>query len=157
MRAIDPVLAQTRAAVQHTQEARRGNRIAGRYRDAVDRQHDQARALERLAFLVEDLTLLVAESEVADSERFALGPPLRPAAAAALARLAEVLRSVDGATGELGATQGAGDALDTLTTKVRHARATTDDDLFVASSIVENLRRALAVVRADRPRPSSSG
>ncbi len=154
MRAIDPVLGQARAAVQQTEEARRGNRIAGRYRDAVDRQHRQARALERLAFLVEDLTLLVAESEIAERDDVALGPSLRPAAAAALGRLAEVLRSVDGAAAEPAVARSACDALEALRVQLRSARATTEDDLLVASSIVENIRRSLGAVLPDGPPPS---
>jgi uncharacterized membrane protein YgaE (UPF0421/DUF939 family) len=155
--AIDPVLAQTRTAVQQTTEAQRGNRIARRYRCAVDRQHQQARALERLAFLVEDLTHVVAETEIAEIEQAALGPPLRPRAATALECLARVLRSVDGAAADPAVTRQADAALESLTAQLRHARTTTGEDLFVAGSVVQSIRRSLdAVRRVETHEPSSS-
>ncbi|OMQ13959.1 hypothetical protein A7K94_0220005, partial [Modestobacter sp. VKM Ac-2676] len=81
---IDPVLAQMRTAVQETDEARKGNFRARRHQQDAQRQYAQARALERLALLVEELTELLAETERADRDRVTLGPALRPPAAAAL-------------------------------------------------------------------------
>lgn len=156
-RGVEPVLLEARAAVQHAEEARRGNRIAARYRDSVHRQHTQARALERLAFLIEDLTLLVSETEIADNERVALGPSLRPPASAALGALAAVLRSVAGATADPEAVRQAEEALDALTAEMRRARATTDDDLLVAGSIVENIQRSLAAVLPDESLRTAPG
>lgn len=152
MRTIDPLLAQMRTAVQQTAEARRGNRRAARYRDIADRQYDQARALENLTLLVESLTLVIAENEIADNERLALGEQLRPAGARTLATLAAVLRSVDGPAADPAATRQADAALDEFTAQLRRIRASTDDDLFEAGNIVENVRRALAAVR---PVPSA--
>ncbi|MGY2064208.1 hypothetical protein [Blastococcus sp. SYSU DS0619] len=148
---LDPLLAQMRDAVQQTDEARRGNRRAARYRRAVDRQYRQARALERLTLLVEDLTQLVAETEVADREHVPLGPRLRPPASRALAALADVLRSVDGATADPQTTRAADATLAEFTTALRRARSTTDDDLFEAGNILENLRRSLDSVRPAEP------
>lgn len=153
--AIDPVLAQTRAAVTQIDDARRGNRRAGRYRDETDRQYQQARALERLALLIEDLTQRIAETEIAENEYVALGPSLRPAAARALGRLADVLRSVEGATADEETVRQAYDALQDLTADLRRTRATTDDDLFVAGGIVENVRRSLAAVRGAPQSPAA--
>lgn len=147
IRTIDPLLAQMRAAVQHTDDARRGNRRAGLYRGAADRLYRQARALERLTLLVEDLTLVIAETEIAENERVALGPHLRPAAARTLAALADVLRSVDGAAADAEALRAADAAVGEFTTELRRARATTDDDLFEAGNIVANVRRSLTAVR----------
>ncbi|WP_347058419.1 hypothetical protein ABC795_16990 [Blastococcus sp. HT6-30] len=147
IRTIDPLLAHMRAAVQESDEARRGNPRAARYRLAADRLYRQARALERLTLLVEDLTLVIAETEIAESERVALGPHLRPAAARALAALADVLRSVDGAEADRDAVARADAALDAFTAELRRARTTTDDDLFEAGNIVDNVRRSLAAVR----------
>jgi uncharacterized membrane protein YgaE (UPF0421/DUF939 family) len=157
MHAIDPVLAQMRAAVGQADEARRGNRLADRYRDDADRQYQQARALERLAFLVEDVTQLIAETEIAENKHVALGPSLRPPAARALDRLAHVLRSVDEATAGAEVSRAAYDALQALTAELHRTRATTDDDLFIAGSIVENVRRSLAAVVPEEPAQNSSG
>jgi uncharacterized membrane protein YgaE (UPF0421/DUF939 family) len=144
--AISPVLAQMRAAVQQTDESRRGNRRASRYRLDAERQYAQAEALERLALMIADLTQLVAETERAGVPAVALGPSLRPPAAAALAALADALRSVAGASADPDPTRTGYAVLHTLEAHVRHSRATTDDDLFVASSIVVALRRCLSAV-----------
>jgi uncharacterized membrane protein YgaE (UPF0421/DUF939 family) len=145
-RAIDPVLAQMRSAVQQADEARRGNRRARHYRHQADRLYAQARALESVAFLVEDLTEMIAETEIAEHQRVALGPSLRPAAADAVARLADVLRTIDGATADEGATRRAYAGMHRLADGLREARRTTGDDLFAAGSLVEVIRRALAAV-----------
>ena len=147
IRTIDPLLAQMRVAVRQTDEARRGNRRAARYRETAERQYRQARALESLTLLVEDLTLLIAETEVADHEEVPLGPRLRPTAARTLAALAEVLRSVEGASADPEQTRRAYDALEEFTAELRRARVATDHDLFDAGNIVAAVRRSLAAVR----------
>ncbi|MCZ2815371.1 FUSC family protein [Modestobacter sp. VKM Ac-2984] len=143
---IDPVLAQTRAAVQQTDEARRGNLRARRHQQDAERQYAQARALERLTLMVEDLTQLIAETETADRSHVALGPALRPPAASALGGLADVLRSVDGPTADPDVTRDAYDELHALEGQLRRARRHTDDDLFAASSVALAIRRCLAAV-----------
>ncbi|GAB3356918.1 FUSC family protein [Modestobacter lapidis] len=143
---IDPVLAQMRTAVQQTMEARRGNRRARRYRNDAERQYQQARALERLTLLVEDLTQLIAETENADNHWVPLGPSLRLPAARALAGVAEVLRSVEGATADPKVSSRAHDVLRGFADELRRVRVTTGDDLFVAGNILENLRRSLAAM-----------
>lgn len=143
---IDPVLEQTRAAVQQTDEARRGNLRARRHQQDADRQYAQARALERLTLLVEDLTQLIAETETADMSHVALGPALRPPASSALSGLADVLRSVEGPTADADTTRAAYDELHALEDQLRRARRHTDDDLFAASSVALAIRRCLAAV-----------
>ena len=148
MRPIDPVLAQMRSAVELTEQARHGNRRARRYQQSAERQYEQARALGSLAFLVEELTQLVIENEVAehDLEHVALGPGLRPPAAAALRGLAAVLRSVDHAVADPASTRTAYAALQELVTAVQRRRAETGHDLFAAGSLVLVVQRALAAV-----------
>ncbi|MGY5883035.1 hypothetical protein [Modestobacter lacusdianchii] len=146
MHSIDPVLAQMRTAVQQTDEARRGNRRARRHQQDAERQYAQARALERLTLLVEDLTQLIAETERSELSEVALGPTLRPAAATALSGLADALRSVEGATADPEATRAAYDALEGLIGELRRVRASTDHDLFAASSVVVAVQRCLAAV-----------
>lgn len=147
---IEPVSAEMRTTIQHAADARRGNRLAKRYRNKADLQYQQARALERLSFLVEDLTLLVAESEHDGNQRVALGPSLREPAAQVIERTAEVLRSVEGPAAGHDQLAAADQALHDLVDAVRHTRNTSEEDLFVAGSIVVSLRRCLgAVVPAD--------
>lgn len=159
---IEPVLAQMRSAVQQADEARRGNRRARHYQQQAERLYAQARALESLAFLVEELTETIAETEVADHRYVALGPALRPPAAEALARLAEVLRTIEGPAADAAVTRRAYVALHDLAEALRQARRSTDDDLFTAGSLVEAIRRCLAAVvpeelaqQEDRARGSS--
>ena len=146
MRAVDPVLAQMRSAVQQAQEARRGNRRARKHQQDAERLYAQARALENLALLVEALTQMIADTEVADRRQVALGPALRPPAAEALARLGEVLHGIEDSSANPDTTRRAYDALHRLADQLRAARKQTDDDLFAASSIVEGIRRCLAAV-----------
>ncbi|SOC49708.1 Uncharacterized membrane protein YgaE, UPF0421/DUF939 family [Blastococcus aggregatus] len=145
-RTIDPVLAGMRAAVEQSLEAQRGNRKARRYAEDARQQVQQARALERLTLLVEELTDALSATERAEFERVALGPALRPAAARALAALADALRSVRYRTAEPEASRAADEALRRLTDEVRRARTATQDDLFVAGSVVDAVRRGLVAL-----------
>jgi uncharacterized membrane protein YgaE (UPF0421/DUF939 family) len=142
-RTIDPVLAQMRAAVQQALEAQRGNRRASRYAEDARQQVRQARALERLALLVEELTDVLADTERAEFEEVALGPALRPSAARTLGALAAALRSVRAETADLDALHTADEALRQLTEDVRRTRTATQEDLFVAGSVVDAVRRGL--------------
>lgn len=142
-RTIDPVLAQMRAAVDQAREAERGNRRARRYAGDTQQQVRQARSLERLALLVEELTDALADTERAEFEQVALGPALRPAAARTLAALAAALRSVRTEHADPEAFHEADEALQELTDQVRRTRTSTQQDLFVAGSVIDAVRRGL--------------
>ncbi len=143
IRTIDPVLASMRAAVGQTREAQRGNRRARRYARDADQQLRQARTLERLTLLVEELTDVLTETERAEFEHVGLGPALRPPAARTLGALARALRSVDAETAEEGLLREAEEALQGFRDEVRRTRTSTQDDLFVAGSIIDAVRRGL--------------
>jgi uncharacterized membrane protein YgaE (UPF0421/DUF939 family) len=143
IRTIDPVLARMRAAVEQAREAQRGNRRARRYAEDTQRQVRQARTLERLTLLVEELTDVLADTERAEFERVALGPALRPAAARTLGALAVALRSVRDDAADPATLPAADVALREFRDEVRRTRTTTQDDLFVAGSVVDAVRRGL--------------
>lgn len=145
-RSVQPLLEDMRRVVGQTTEARRGNRRVQRHQQAADDQYDQAKALERLTFAVQDMTQLLEDSERRENERTALGPELRPPTAEALAQLAGVLRSTAVATADADDARSAEAALDRLVDAVRRARSSTDDDLFAAASVIISLRRSLEVV-----------
>jgi uncharacterized membrane protein YgaE (UPF0421/DUF939 family) len=145
-RAIRPLVAQTRGVVEHATEARRGNWRAGRRRERADQQYEQSRALEQLAFLVEDVTDLVTDHERAELEHVALGAQLRPYAAHALGEMAEVLRTVDGAAGGGEQLLQANEAVDRLADEIRQTRQRDGDDLFSAGSIVTAVRRGISAL-----------
>jgi uncharacterized membrane protein YgaE (UPF0421/DUF939 family) len=142
-RSIQPVTSQMREMVEQAGEARRANWRAGRWRERADRQYQQARALEQLAFLVEDVTAVVVDNEQAEQERVALGEGLRPYAAHAMEEMADALRSVDGSSADTERLADVDEALERLVEEIRSRRRRNDDDLFAAGTIVTTLRRAL--------------
>jgi uncharacterized membrane protein YgaE (UPF0421/DUF939 family) len=143
-RAIEPQSERLREVVAETEEARRINWRARRWQDLADRQFARARALQQLSFLVEDVTWLIVERENADRDRVALGPTLRPAAAAALRAMATALHAVEGASGEPDSLRATDRAVQDLVHAIRELRLRTEDDLFAAGTIVTTLRRAVA-------------
>ena len=145
-RAIEPQSERLREVVAETTEARRINWRARRWQDLADRQFARAHALQRLSFLVEDITSLVVERENADRTHVALGPTLRPAAATALRAMARALRQVDGASGEPDSLRATDRAVQELVLAIRELRLRTEDDLFAAGTIVTTLRRAVAAL-----------
>lgn len=145
-RAIAPQAERLRALVADASEARRVNWRAHRWADMTERVYGQARALQQLAFLVEDITAVLVDREHAERETVALGPALRPPAAEALRQMAEVLRSVDGATASPEALEAADDAVSDLVATIREQRGETGDDFFDAGTIVTSIRRAISAL-----------
>jgi uncharacterized membrane protein YgaE (UPF0421/DUF939 family) len=143
-RAIRPLTAEMREMVAQATEARRGNWRIGRWQREADRQYQQARALEQLAFLVEQMTSFVVVTENAERDEVALGPSLRPYAAHAFQETAETLRSVDGEGVDVDLLREADAALSRLVDEVRDLRARQNSDLFGASTIVMTLRRTIS-------------
>ena len=147
--AIEPMTRKMRDMVDHATEARRGNWRVQRWRTHADQQYDQARALEQLAFLVQELADLVGEL-AEHGEASAIGPELRPYAAHAFQDMADLLRSIDGPVAPPDELSRAQDAVDKLLEQVRARRRETGEDLLVAGTVVLTLGRALrALAPAD--------
>jgi uncharacterized membrane protein YgaE (UPF0421/DUF939 family) len=142
-RAIRPLTLQMRDMVAQATEARRGNWRIARWQREADRQYEQARALEQLAFLVEQMTSFVVVTENAERDEVALGPSLRPYAAHAFQETADTLRSVGEEGVDVALLREADAALSRLVDEVRDLRARQNSDLFGASTIVMTLRRAI--------------
>lgn len=148
--ALIPVTRQMSRMVSEASEARRANWRARHWRDTADEQYERARALEQLAFLVEDVTELLATHEIADSPHIALGPQLRPSAADVLQAMADLLGAVDEPLAQPDRLRSVDRALATLVDCIRERRVATGDDLFSAGSVVIAVRRAVAsLVPAD--------
>ncbi len=81
---IRPTLEEMQQIVGHTTDGRRANWRARRWSDHAEQRYQQARALQQVAFLIEDITALVVDQERAEREAVALGSELRPYAARAL-------------------------------------------------------------------------
>lgn len=125
-------------------DAQRVNWRAKYWRDTAARQYQQARALEQLAFCVDEITDIVIDGEHAERDDVALGPALRPTAAEALRAAAEMLRSVDrDGLADPEARRRAHSSVEQLATLVRRQRAETDEEFFMAGSLVTAVRRAL--------------
>lgn len=145
-REITPLAGQMRRMVDHTDEARRGNWRAARWREEAQRQHRQAQAMEELAALVRDMTGVVTREERAELDSVALGPAVRPHAAHTLEAMADTLRSVQGSTADPELLHRTDDALRRLVDEIRADRTRTGDDMFGAGGLVMTLRRALAAL-----------
>lgn len=142
--AIEPRTRHMQRLMTEAGEARRVNWRARRWSVDVDRQYDQASDLERLALLVEDLTAIVTGAEHAERHEVALGPPLRPSAAAALRSTATLVRASGGPPHS--------DVLEDAVVAVRRLgeatlamRDETHDELFTAATVVTALRRVLGI------------
>ena len=130
--------------VGHATDARRANWRARRWDDQAQRRYQQARALQQVAFLIEDLTALVVEYERSEKDRVALGPALRPYAAETLTALAECLRSVQHDRADPDCLRASDAAVTDLAGAIRTARRDSDEDLFAAGALVTGTKRALA-------------
>jgi uncharacterized membrane protein YgaE (UPF0421/DUF939 family) len=142
--AIRPTLEEMQRVVGHATDGRRANWRARRWSQHAEQRYQQARALQQVSFLIEDITALVVDQERAELETVALGPELRPFAARALGAMAEVLRSVEGEAADPGALRSADKAVVALAEAIRTARERSSSDLFAAGTVVTGARRALA-------------
>lgn len=141
-RDLQPMVGQARELVQQATEGRRGNWRARRWQQQADRQYDEARTLEHLAFLVEEVTAIVVHHE-AQADHIAPGTPVLPRTAHALQAMADVLRSLDDRGADSERFENARQSLEALVEEVRDTRAGTGEDLFAVGGIVVTLRRAL--------------
>lgn len=156
-RAIRPLTLQMHEMVARATEARRGNWRAGRWRREADRQYQQARALEQLAVLVEQMTSFVTAHEAAGRDEVPLGATLRPYAAHAFQETSEVLRSVDGVEVDIDDLHEADAAVCRLAEELRSVREQTGSDLFGAGTVVVALRRVIDSLAPQRRAGSSDG
>jgi uncharacterized membrane protein YgaE (UPF0421/DUF939 family) len=142
--AIRPTLEEMQRVVGHATDSRRANWRVKRWSEHAENRYQQARALQQVAFLIEDITALVIDQERAERESVALGPELRPYAARALGAMAQVLRSVQGDAAEMHELRSADKAVVALAEAIRTARQRSSSDLFAAGTVVTGARRALA-------------
>jgi len=143
-RSIRPTTEEMQRVVGHATDARRANWRARRWDDHAQRRYQQARALQQVAFLIEDLTALVVEYERSENDHVALGPSLRPYAADTLSTLADCLRSVEHEQAEPDCLRQSDRAVTALAGAIRDTRQTSSDDLFAAGAVVTGTKRALA-------------
>jgi uncharacterized membrane protein YgaE (UPF0421/DUF939 family) len=142
--AIRPTLEEMQRVVGQATDGRRANWRARRWSEHAEQRYQQARALQQVSFLIEDITALVVDQERAERESVALGPELRPYAARALGAMAEVLRSVEGEAADPATLRSADTAVVALAEAIRTARQRSSSDLFAAGTVVTGARRALA-------------
>lgn len=132
--------------VHEAREAQRGNWRARRWQGYADRAYQQARALEQLAFFVEELYDLVSRTERSDVDQVAFGPELRPGVVRALRTMAVALQDVGGAVSDLEQWRRARAATDDLARQIRERQFESSEEFFVAGALVTTLRRALVAV-----------
>jgi uncharacterized membrane protein YgaE (UPF0421/DUF939 family) len=141
---IRPTMEEMQRVVGHATDARRANWRAKRWSDTAEQRYQQARALQQVAFLIEDLTALVVDQERRERENVALGPDLRPHAAHALQEMGDVLRSVHDETADVDVLSRADEAVTKLADAIRDERRRSDADMFAAGTVVAGVRRAMA-------------
>lgn len=142
--ALRPDMEEMQAIVAHTARARRANWRARRWSQVADEQYQQARALQQVTLLIEDIAALVVEQERAELTRVALGPAVRPAAARTLRALTAVLQSVQGHTAAVAELHRADAELSELVRAIRDERHRSATDMFAAGTVVTGVRRAIA-------------
>jgi uncharacterized membrane protein YgaE (UPF0421/DUF939 family) len=142
--AVRPTLEEMQRVVGHATDGRRANWRARRWSETAEQRYQEARALQQVAFLIEDITALVVDQERAERESVALGPRLRPYAARALDTLADVLASIDGETADPDLLRTADQAVVELAAAIRDERQRSSSDMFAAGTVVSGSRRALA-------------
>ncbi|WP_126688288.1 hypothetical protein [Nocardioides ferulae] len=125
-------------------ESRHGNWRVQRWQDETDQHHAQARALQQLSLLVEDVSSLVTARGHLLRTCGEGGPSLQEPAGHALQETAALLRSLDGPTAEPEPLLAADSAVQRLATAIREQDAGSRRDGFAAASIVTSIRRALA-------------
>ncbi|MDN4163418.1 FUSC family protein [Nocardioides abyssi] len=146
----EPHVTELRALLAEANDARRGNWRAGRWSETVDRRYAQARALERLAGCVDEVSALVSDqrSSVHADERSA--EELRDTIARAMRAVATMLRSAaedpvhDEGQEDAAAvpTADAERSVEELGLLVSHL-ASTDDKHLPAAAVWVNLQRAV--------------
>lgn len=141
---VQPLLSAMRVAVEEAAEASRANRLAGRYQAELDAEFRLARELERVAFLVQDLTSLVREDPWERSGR-PLEITLRAPLAEALHAVAEVLATVGPDGADPDCSTRAQRAVHRLSSELRRHDLRTSELLQVATATT-GLQRCLAAV-----------
>ncbi|HET7682907.1 MAG TPA: hypothetical protein VFK34_04485 [Marmoricola sp.] len=146
-RSIDPALHHARDIAQTLEEAREGNWRAARWKEYGDTLERQVRALDAMAFLVEDVTWFLSDRENAGRDDVAIGPRLRPQTAEVFRRVSAALRSMEGTDVEDDLLKHAEEGLDDLVAGIRDVRRDTDDDMMAASGVVTTVHRTLDTLR----------
>ena len=145
---VGPHTDDMRSRASEASEARWANWRARRWRDESDRQNRSAQGLERVALIVEDLTMLIVDSERAERETVPLGPALRPPAAEALRSTASLVRDGLGPAAA-GRVDAAEEAVQRLAKAVVDVQTESEAYRFVAGAIVSSLRQIIDLCRSN--------
>ncbi|MDP3894030.1 aromatic acid exporter family protein [Nocardioides sp.] len=138
------------AMLAEAREAQRINWRAPRWRQTADDQYQQARALKRLSFFVEDIYDLVARNERSDLQDVALGPDLRPAASRAFEATAVALAATTDVE-DVGRWETARNMTEELADLIMTRRGASPHEFFAAGALVNALRRALDSLAHEPP------
>ncbi|MGY1771670.1 FUSC family protein [Blastococcus sp. SYSU D00813] len=158
---LDAALERMRAAEGLVERARRANPRARRWGASAASTREQSRALDRVAVLVDDLTMLVVELEPHRHGADRIEGGTARVLADGLDSLAHVVcvpyptrrdqRTPDERTGAIGDAE---DALRRLTALLRTAEVVDDDAFFALGAVTVGMRRSLDTLR-ERPLPSA--
>lgn len=153
-RELDEALDRMRAAEHLVERARRANPRARRWRGRAASIRDQSRALDRVAVLVDDLTMLVVEFQPHRRGLDRVDGGTGWVLAEALCGLAGVIRLpfhvTDAEPDERDrAIATAVGALDRLTTLLRSSEVANDEGFFALGAVTVGMHRSLRTLQAD--------
>lgn len=159
---LDQALDSMRDAERIVERARRANPRARRWREPAERIRAESRALDRTAVLVDDVSTLVVEQQPHLHGEENSDPSTAQRIAGALDGLAGVIRTPYHAGDDHGTDERdlrihtAGDALDSLTDRLR--RTTVDDDpaYLTIAAVAVGVQRSLLALDAQREATSST-
>jgi uncharacterized membrane protein YgaE (UPF0421/DUF939 family) len=152
-RELEAALDRMRAAENVVERARRANPRARRWGGTAASIREQSRALDRVAVLVDDLTMLVVEFEPHRHGIDRIDGETGRVLADALDSLARVVCTSDRADGDErdAAIDAADVALQRLTTLLRTSEVADDEGFFALGAVTIGMYRSLDTLRA-RPR-----
>jgi uncharacterized membrane protein YgaE (UPF0421/DUF939 family) len=149
-RDLETALDQMRAAEAVVERARRANPRARRWGGSAARIREQSRALDRVAVLVDDLTMLVVEFQPHRRGVDRIDGGTGWVLADALDGLARVVCTPYPADGpdRLAALDAADDALRRLTALLRTSEVADDEGFFALGAVSVGMHRSLDTLRA---------
>lgn len=160
-RRLDRALDAMRAAEDQVERARRANPRARRWQGRATEIREESRAVDRVAVLVDDLTSLIVEYHPHRRGIDQVDAGAGWVVADVLDSLAGVVstpyHTSDGSTPDERDEQiaRAMGALDRLVRLLRPDTATDDEGFFALGAVAVGVRRSLAALQAEEPRPAA--
>jgi uncharacterized membrane protein YgaE (UPF0421/DUF939 family) len=152
---FEPLITKVRSAMAEADDSRRVNLRARRYRREATAQYRRARELEQIAFLVRDVSDILASTAWSERSVLVLDPDLRRPISEALDALVDALHEggIEGGAARHRAEEKLATVIRRLNEDTRHYRV---EEALAASGIVLHLRRCLDALPTGDREPDSA-